>query len=61
MLNKKVGDKYNLVNLFFAGAYNYDHKFENEELPDTVTKSDKEYSDMSPLEGDKEESDMPQL
>ena len=56
-----MGDKNNLVNLFFVDASNYDNKFGDEESSDTTRKSDKEDSDMSPLEGDKEESDMPRL
>ena len=56
-----MGDQYTLVNLFFVDAYNYDKKFENEEPSDTTRKSDKEDSDMSALEGYKEESDMPRL
>ena len=53
--NRKLGDKYQLVNIFFVDAYNYYNWFENEELPDTTRKSDKEKSDILPLEGDEEE------
>ena len=51
-----MGNKYNPVNLLFVDAYNYNNKFENEAPSDTTRKSD---SDMSPLDGDKEESEMP--
>ena len=61
LLQKKLGDKYDPVNLFLVDAYNYDNWFENEELADTRRKIVKEESDMPPLEGDKEESDMPLL
>ena len=56
-----MGNKYNPVNLLFVDAYNYNNKFENEAPFDSRRKSDKEDSDMSPLEGDKKESEMPRL
>ena len=51
----KLSDKYDPVNFFFVDAYHYDNWFENEESTDTTRKSDKEESDMSPLEGEEEE------
>ena len=53
--NRTLGDKYQLVNIFLVDAFNYYNWFENEELPDTTRKSDKEKSDILPLEGDEEE------
>ena len=52
---RKLGNKYDPVNLFLVDAYNYDNWFENEEQSDTTRKSDKEEFDMSSLENDKEE------
>ena len=58
---KKLGDKYNPVNLFLLYDYNYDNWLDHEESADTTRKSDKEESYMPPLKRDKEESYMPPL
>ena len=50
LLQKKLGDKYDPVNLFLVDAYNYDNWFENEESADTRRKIVKEESDMPLLE-----------
>ena len=44
---------------FLVDTCNYDKWFENEEWNDTERRSDKEESNMSPLEGVKEESNIP--
>ena len=46
---------------FFVDDYIYDNWLENEESVGTTRKSDKEESDMQPLEGYEEESEMPPL
>ena len=54
---RKLGNQYNLVDLFLE-TYNYDDWFKNEELADKTKKSDKEksvdLSDMPPLKDDGE-------
>ena len=54
---RKLGNQYNLVDLFLE-TYNYDDWFKNEELADKTKKSDKEksvdLSDMQPLKDDGE-------
>ena len=50
----KTEPKYDPDNLFFK-AYNYDDWLENEESTNTTRESDKEESDMLPLEGDEDE------
>ena len=49
---RKLGNKYDPVNLFLVETYNYDDWFKNEKLTDTTRKIDKEESDMPPLEDD---------
>ena len=49
---RKLGNKYDPVNLFLVDTYNYDDWFKNEKLTDTTRKIDKEESDMPPLEDD---------
>ena len=55
----KLGNKCDPVNLFLVDVYNYDDWLRDEESADTIRKNDKkesvDLSDMSPLEGDKEE------
>ena len=48
-------NKYDRVNLFLVDAYNYNGWFKNEKLTDKLRKSDKEQSDMPPLEDDEGE------
>ena len=50
-----MDDKYDPVDLFLVDAYNYDNSFENGKPTNTTRKSDKEESDIPPLEDDKEE------
>ena len=49
---RNLGDP---VNLFLVNSYNYNNWFKKEESVDTTRKSDKEESDIPPLEGDEEE------
>ena len=51
---RKNGKKY-IPKMFFLEPYDYNEQFKNAELTDTKEYTDKEVSDMSPLEGDKEE------
>ena len=51
----KFGNKYDPVNLFLVDTYDYDDWFKNEKPTDTTRKSDKEESEMPPLEYDEEE------
>ena len=50
-----MGNKYVLVNLLIVDTYNNDEWFKNGKLTDASRKSDKEESDMPPLESDEEE------
>ena len=50
-----MGNEYDPISLLIFDAHNYDNWFKNEELSDTIRKSDKEESDMTRIEGVEEE------